>query len=594
MAKHDQYPERPKPIILQAGGKCIHYRTDGVFLVRAGQPDFMVCGQICLEKYRAYEGGGLEVVLAFQDVTGKKRTLAVKRSMFGKRQALIDVVVDAGLHIADDRYAYAAIHEYYKQAPPTKRVHVVSRPGWHYVASVPVAYVSSTGVISTDDSGEQLELTPSITSGHGVSEQLNDWNRQIGDFCIGNPYLQFGVCFALASSIIRFSGLSNFGALIFGAAKSGKTVLLRVAASVYGDPSYALTWNSTSNALEIIAICRNDGFLPLDEIGQGDPKAVYESVYDLMNGRSKSRLNSSSSLEVGSPFSVLVLASGEHDLRTHLSLSKLQVKDGQLARLFSIPVPNGGVIDKLHNRKCSAELCAELINKTAQCYGSLGKAFIEFALQNEKALIKKLPRRIREEADKLLGLIENVPNRQLYEHVAKGFALVRLSGEIAIKANLLTWPKGAVGQAVEHCFKAWASEEARFSLSSDDAAFQKIQLFFQSDRAQKFLPLESFEQTGGSRLAGYRHVIDGRRVFLVYPAFFEEQLCSKFGKTTGIRVLDQHGLLVRGHRGTPMRQANIPKGLRNNGPAKVSFYVVSEDILRYEPHAARAANVMRS
>lgn len=181
---------------------------------------------------------------------------------------------------------------------------------------------------------------------------------------------------------------------------------------------------------------------------------------------------------------------------------------------------------------------------------------------------------------RLLTLVGEVPNRQLYEHVAKGFALVRLAGEIAIKGNLLAWPMESPGQAADRCFKAWAAEEMRLSQSSDEVAFQQLQLFFQSDSAGKFLPLGSFEQAGAGRLAGYKYVIDGRRVFLVYPPFFEEQLCSKFGKTVGIRVLDERGLLIKGHRGTPTRQATIPKGKRNNGPEKISFYAISEDILR--------------
>lgn len=58
---------------------------------------------------------------------------------------------------------------------------------------------------------------------------------------------------------------------------------------MYGDPKMLkLTWYSTALGLVNEAAAHNDGFMPLDEIGQGsNRKAVADAAYALFNGVGK-------------------------------------------------------------------------------------------------------------------------------------------------------------------------------------------------------------------------------------------------------------------------------------------------------------------
>lgn len=77
---------------------------------------------------------------------------------------------------------------------------------------------------------------------------------------------------------------------LLGSSSMGKSLSLKLAASVWGKPdSYTKTWRSTDNALEGTASEHNDSFLPLDEISECDPKVVGKAVYMLANGQGKGR-----------------------------------------------------------------------------------------------------------------------------------------------------------------------------------------------------------------------------------------------------------------------------------------------------------------
>ncbi len=65
----------------------------------------------------------------------------------------------------------------------------------------------------------------------------------------------------------------------------------RIASSVYGGPhALKLTWYSTALRLVNEATAHNDGFMPLDEIGQGsNRKVVADTAYALFYGGVKFR-----------------------------------------------------------------------------------------------------------------------------------------------------------------------------------------------------------------------------------------------------------------------------------------------------------------
>ena len=573
--------KKSRRLKLQTGNYVI--RSTGVFLeLPEGQVD-KICGCFrFLENRRVLGGNSVKVAVKFRDYDGEVKTTVVPRSDLLMSSRLIEHLVDCGWVVYDKGKTAVFLEEYFRKQPPKKSILMTLRPGWHGVdADDCDVYVTNQKVYRPSASTQRVVLAEEVEAGFASSGDLEDWNKYVANLCIGNWRLQFAVCFPLAGLILALSGLPNCGVHFFGVPKTGKTTLLKVAGSVIGDEAYVLSWNSTTNALEATAISRNDAILILDEIAQGDPKAVSEAIYNVINGRTKRRLGADIKLNAGSRFVGLVLSSGEDDLRTYLQSAGIDVKGGLLARLPSVPVPRKhGVFFKLHGHKNGGALASTLLKNISRYHGTLGPAFLTYVVKNQAKLKVSIPRKVAAEAERLLGLLDEIPDRGTYDIIAKSWALAAVAGEMAIAKGLLTWEKGDATKAVEKCFLAWAKHEQKSSANSDEGVLRHLQKFFQSQSAGKFAPLSEFERSTKPTLAGYIHKVDGNQVFLVYQAFFEADLCKQFGKDAAIRVLKKRKLLVLGARGTPMRQIHIPKAAQQGKKTKVSFYVIRKTILR--------------
>ena len=110
-------------------------------------------------------------------------------------------------------------------------------------------------------------------------------------------------------------------------------IVLAIACSVIGPPDIKLTWRSTDNGLEGIALSHNDLMLALDEISQADPKTVSTSIYDLINGKQKIRANVMGSALSVQGWHILLLSTGEENLR-NIAISQGKItKAGEEIRL---------------------------------------------------------------------------------------------------------------------------------------------------------------------------------------------------------------------------------------------------------------------
>ena len=481
-------------------------RSTGVFLELPQGQMVKICGWFRFLENRTVLGGDLvKVAVKFRDCDGEVKTTVVSRSDLLTPGRLIEQLVNCGWDVCDKRKTAVFLEEYFRKQPPKKSILMTLRPGWHGVdGDGSYVYVTNQKVYRPSTSTHRVVLAEDVEAAFASSGDLDDWNKYVAKLCIGNWRLQFSVCFALAGLILRLSGLPNCGVHFFGDPKTGKTTLLKVGGSVIGDEAYVLSWNSTTNALEATAISRNDAILILDEIAQGDPKAVSEAIYNVINGRTKRRLGADIKLNAGSRFVGLVLSSGEDDLRTYLQSAGIDVKGGLLARLPSVPVPRKhGVFFKLHGHKNGGALASTLLKNISRYHGTLGPAFLTYVVKNQAKLKVSIPRKVAAEAERLLGLLDEIPDRGTYDIIAKSLALAAVAGEMTIAKGLLAWKKGAATKAVEKCFLAWAKHEQKSSANSDDGVLRHLQKFFQSQNAGKFVPFSEFERATKTTLAGY-------------------------------------------------------------------------------------------
>ena len=522
------------------------------------------------------------VKLKLMDVVGNSCSILVAPSEFNYPARLMDKLADCGWPVYDKAATQKLLADLYRLHPPKRTIWQTTAPGWQKVISdQPFLYAANNQTFKSAKNSSDLVLAAGVDAGFSSAGDVDAWNQNIGCLCVRNPWLQFGVSLSFASLLLRFSGLPNFGFLIVGNSKSGKTITMKVAASIFGSNSYVQNWNATVNALDLMARTRTDGLLILDELAEGDAKAVSEAAYRLMNGASKQRMGADGELAGGLPFVGLVLASGELDLRQHLKQSGIEVKPGQLARLISIPTPEQvGVFATLHGHATGPELGATFAHATSKDFGTLAPAFLQYLVENQVSLQKIIPAKVRKVANCLLGFLDEIPDQGTYDSVAQSFALVAIAGELAIANELLAWEKSDAKKAIKKCFLAWAKHEQQNKPFSEQEFVSYLQQFFATEADGKFLPFSHFDPKNESGLAGYRHVVDGAPAFLVFPNYFEDVLCPHVGKAVAIRILLQCNVLVVGARDTPTKQLTIPKARQFGGQTKASFYVIREKVIR--------------
>lgn len=538
-----------------------------------------VAGAVKLvETVQDIETGVVRLGVLFHGVGWLNKTAYIKPSLFIYPMRVLELLVDLGLVVQDRKKALIHISKLPDGIHLARRVLQASSPGWLRTAeNSPYLYLTSQTVYQTRGLKECLVLDSRVRDGFSISGSLSSWNEAVGKLCAENPVLQFAVSLTLASLIIRRSGIQNFGVLLNGISKIGKTVALQVAASVIGGEESILSWNATANGLEEVAISRQDALLVLDEMGQGDPKQVGDSVYRILNGRMKIRHSSSTDRGVDcSNFVGLIFSSGERDLRAHLKRGGEEAMMGQLVRLLSIPVAEDfPVFSCLHGYSSVSEMGAALAVGSRRFHGALGDEYLKILVNRRESWYSDIPIKVQEIKNRLLEEVGQTLSRGVYESAAQSFALVEFAGEFAIRKRLVDWPCGAVAKAVSVCFARWVLSERSVAPLSKEAMLEK---FFQRLRRSKekglFPPFDEYSPSNEGLVGGYLKLRNAESHYLIYQDYFKKYLCRDFEFKEILDVLRASKCLVPGARETPTKQIHIPEELQIDGKSKVGFFVV--------------------
>ncbi|MDZ7862100.1 DUF927 domain-containing protein [Acidovorax sp.] len=280
------------------------------------------------------------------------------------------------------------------------------------------------------------------------------WRDRIGALCVGNSRLVFAVACAFAGPLLRPAGMESGGFHMRGDSSSGKTTALRLAASVYGGPSYMQRWRTTDNALEAIAAQHCDSLLILDELAQVEGKVAGECAYMLANEQSKARATRNGAPRARLSWRLLFLSAGELGLADHMAEGMKRTRTGQEVRMADIPADAGaglGAFEHLHDFAGGAAFSSHLAREAQACHGAPGRAFLDWACAHADAL----PKRLRTAVQSLARELVPQDASGQVERVAARFALVGVAGELATEAGLTAWPVGESERGARACFSAW-------------------------------------------------------------------------------------------------------------------------------------------
>ena len=254
-----------------------------------------------------------------------------------------------------------------------------------------------------------------------------------------------------------------------GASSSGKTTLLNLAASVWGDRQLITQWRATTNGLEAIAATLNDMLLPLDEIAEILPRELHQAIYMLANGTGKARMTKEVVLADQARWRLALISSGEISVDEKLKEARLDATSGHEVRLIDIEADSRayGVFDNLQGVGSGASFAESIQQAVQKHHGAVGAEFVRRLIDSGTvASADDLEKAVHGHVTDWVAKLPSAPDGQI-SRVANRFAVIGVAGELASGFGLTGWSEGDAIHAAEQAFLDWYHR--RYGLKRDAA-----------------------------------------------------------------------------------------------------------------------------
>jgi putative DNA primase/helicase len=471
-------------------------RADGLWRVPGGDTKpFRICGpfEVAAES-RPATGDEWGLLLRWRDRDGTQHEwIMPRRLLAGEAVAVRERLSACGLDVAATQGARQQLVNFLSAVRVARRVRTVARTGWHRQGES-AAFVLPDETIG-DAAGEvlRLDMDPPPTV-YGARGTLDGWRLEVAAPCAGNTRLAFGVSLALGAALLFLLGDEGGGVNLRGESSKGKTTIIDAAASVWGPPSktgpdaFVRPWRATSNALEQVAAAHNHALLPMDEMGQADPKELGETLYMLANGSGKERAKAGGGNRRNTTWTTVVLSSSEESAASLAAQSGRRIKAGQEVRLLDVPavVPGGfGCFDTLHGEADGAAFAQRMRRAVVAQHGTAARAFVHHLAKAMRAngdFAAKVVERAR------AWVAEHVPREAdgQVQRAANRIALAAVAGEMATEWGVTGWPAGEADRAAAVVFRDWLMERGGTGSREDHHLFAAMRRFIASHGTARF------------------------------------------------------------------------------------------------------------
>ena len=313
-----------------------------------------------------------KVQLAFRREKSQWSKCIFPRSTISNKNKIIELA-DRGIFVTSD--TAAALVTYLgdclsNNAETIPIIQSVERLGW--VDSVFVPYAEA---LTLDNDGQGAELARAVHS----KGTLEEWAEYIAPLRKQSLYLQIVLAAAFASVLISKVKTLPFVLHLWGGTGTGKTVALKVAASIWGNPEkYMLTLNGTTNALMGTAALLHDLPLLADElqtikIDTNFQNQTYDKIImQLTEGKDKARLTQQSTLKEQKTWNNCFIFTGEEPITQSNS--------------------GGGTKNRVIELQCKEQIISNgnaVVNFIDSHYGNAGRAFIEHIASQPAETLQK-------------------------------------------------------------------------------------------------------------------------------------------------------------------------------------------------------------
>ncbi|MBF0889223.1 MULTISPECIES: DUF927 domain-containing protein [Gluconobacter] len=475
------------------------YRDDGIWRRNGDGAPFFLCGSVeVLGESRDEAGQNWGLLLAWQDRDGHRHEEAFARALFaGDGNEIRTRLADGGLTLGAGAKAKAAFLEWLASLQSSQRARSVTRIGWHRFGGGDV-FVLPDETLGETSERVVLQTLDREASLFGIAGTVEDWKIQIGALCMKNSRLVFAASCAFAAPLLGLLGEEGGGISFKGSSRLGKSTALRVAASVCGGTSqngaggYIRSWRSTGNGIESTALASCDVLLPLDEIGQLDPREAGEVAYLLSNGQGKARASRTGGARTVARFRILFLSTGELGLADLNREAGKATKAGQEVRFADLPADAGhgqGLFEHVHDHDTPDAFARHLRVVTGQYYGAPLRAFLhrltqDLAQSGNELVQDRLRSRM---GDIMREWLQSYPEASgQVRSVAARFAMIAVSGELATQYGLTGWDHDTPAVMAGICFEAWLAERGTVGRREDEQAVAQLRDFIAKNGEARF------------------------------------------------------------------------------------------------------------
>lgn len=542
-----------------------------------GAPEW-ICSPLRVEAVTRDDAGSeWGRLLVFPDRDHHEHRWAMPSAMMARDGAeLRETLLAEGLEITTDPRQRGRLQEYIQASETGRFARCVTRTGWHGPT-----YVLPDRTLGPEDT-EALVFQSATPGGSQVAEagSLEQWCEYVAKPCAGNSRLVLALSAAFAAPCLELAGMEGGGLHLRGPSSTGKTTALAVASSVYGPPQYRREWRTTDNGLEALAALHSDALLPLDEIGQLDPKHAAVAAYLLSNGQGKSRARRDGGLRAPLQWRLLFLSCGESSLADLVTRGGGQHRAGMEVRTIDLSADAGqglGLFDRVPAGIAPGAFAEQLKGAAAIHYGTALPAFL-------RVLVADMERNRRLLRDFSTGLVDQLLDTDAagqVRRVAQRFSLLAAAGEIATLHRITGWQAGEAKAAAEACFRAWLVARGGPGEAEPREMVRQVQHFIGTHSEGRFTPMERADDDRAPKTvnrAGYRVECSEGLEHWVLTETWRREVCAGYDPIEVARVLAARDLLKPEGPNCFSRRERI-KG----SPERARVYRLLPGLLEVEP-----------
>jgi hypothetical protein len=434
-----------------------------------------ICGPIRVASQpRRVDKTGWSFAVEFADLEGVLHQAWLKRTdvVCGKAPFFTELI-DQGFKVYSGPMAIASLLNAWPADPSWR----VDSAGWFTPPSGTPHFISADGSVYPKQDTDRQIIYSNPKIGQQVSGNLNDWQKGVAHPALGNPVMIFAIAAALAGPLLRIAHLDTVGFNFYGTSGIGKSLLLRLAASCGGDPDAVVPWSATRTGLHRLSPHSQDGLLALDGFPSDPDTTLTKALRAFGEDTGAGRVVCARDPDGAHRWRRVLLSTSEAPLanifkhRSHYGKTNLPAAFG--ARIIDIPAGMGAeaIFEDLHGFADASCFARHLNGKLAQFHGTLTPRFLDALLDKLPSISDELTNTVPSRAHEIRQTLDDrigFPPAALPQ-IAERFALIEFAGELAIRMDLLPWPKGTCTQAVEKLVRRVAQGNMRRSFGASKA-----------------------------------------------------------------------------------------------------------------------------